>query len=145
MKGRRTAAHPVLLAICCLVCIAGGASFAQEQAAPKQPQQASRSLEEERLDILKTDLQKEIDQYKQLKKEFEDTQKALDEQGRARLQKVVKMYEAMPAEDAAKKLESLDEGSAVAILSAMKPKTAGKILAQMDNEKAANISRRILT
>ncbi|MFZ6008041.1 MAG: magnesium transporter MgtE N-terminal domain-containing protein, partial [Nitrospirota bacterium] len=60
------------------------------------------------------------------------------------LLKVAKMYEAMPPEEAARKLEKLDEDVAVIILNSLKPKTAGKILAQMENDKAASLSKKIL-
>lgn len=104
-----------------------------------------RTIEEERLNILKTDIQKEIDQYKKLKKEMEEAQKTVDEKSQEKLARVAKMFEAMPVEDAARKLEKLDEDTAVAILTAVKPKTAGKILAQIETEKAVSLSKKILS
>lgn len=118
-------------------------SFAQ-QPLPKQPAQQQKSAEEERLTILKADIQREIEQYKKLKKELEEFRKVLDEQTKERLSKLAKMYESMPAEDAARKLEKLDEETAVMILTALKPRSAGKILAQIENDRAASLSKRIL-
>lgn len=109
----------------------------------QQPVQ-QKSLEEERLKILKADIQKEIEELKKLKKEIEDAQKALDEKSQEKLAKVAKMYESMLPEEAARKLEKLDEDTAVIILNSLKPKTAGKILAQMENEKAASLSKKLL-
>ncbi len=115
--------------------------YAQQPAAQ---QKSPASLEEERLTILKADIKKEVERLEKLKKEIEEAQKALDIKIQEGLLKVVKMYEAMPPEEAARKLEKLDEDSAVIILNSLKPKTAGKILAQMDNDKAASLSKKIL-
>ncbi|MFO0752729.1 MAG: hypothetical protein U0411_05330 [Thermodesulfovibrionales bacterium] len=120
-------------------------SFAQQpQPAAKQPVQQQKSVEEERLTILKADIQREIENYKKLKRELEEFQKAMDEKTKEKLAKLAKMYESMPSEDAARKLEKLDEETAVLILTALKPKSAGKILAQMENDRAASLSKRIL-
>lgn len=110
----------------------------------QQPAAQQRSLEEERLNILKADIKKEIERLEKLKKEIEEVQKALDMKIQEGLLKVAKMYEAMPPEEAARKLEKLDEDVAVIILNSLKPKTAGKILAQMENGKAASLSKKIL-
>jgi flagellar motility protein MotE (MotC chaperone) len=50
----------------------------------------------------------------------------------------------MPPEEAARRLEALGEDKAVLIISSLKPRTAGRIMAQMDAEKAASISRKML-
>src|SRR5208283_4862728 len=118
-------------------------SFAQEQK-QQQPKQ-HESIEEERLSIIKSDIQKEVEHNEKLKKEIEEAQKTIDENTKERLLRVSKIYEAMPPEEAAKRLEKLDESTAVAIISVLKPRTAGGILAQMDTEKAASISKKIIT
>jgi flagellar motility protein MotE (MotC chaperone) len=127
--------------------IAYNLSFAEEQK-QEQPQnqpQKQESIEEERLSIIKSDIQKEIEHNEKLKKEIEEAQKNIDENTKERLMKVSKMYEAMPAEEAAKRLEKLDENTAVDILIMLKPRAAGGILAQMDSDKAASISKKIIT
>ena len=125
-----------------LLLATGYFSYAQQPAA--QQRSLPASLEEERLTILKADIKKEIERLEKLKKEIEEVQKALDIKIQEGLLKVAKMYEAMPAEEAARKLEKLDEDVAVIILNSLKPKTAGKILAQMENDKAASLSKKIL-
>ena len=117
--------------------------YAQEQK-QQQPQQ-QESIEEARLSIIKSDIQKEVAHNEELKKEIEEAQKNIDEKTKERLLKVSKIYEAMPAEEAAKRLEKLDENTAVEIISMLKPRTAGGILAQMDSDKAASISKKIIT
>jgi flagellar motility protein MotE (MotC chaperone) len=116
---------------------------AKEQPKDQKPAQ-HKSLEEERLNILKADIQKEIERLNKLKQEAETIQKALEEKKQEQLLKVAKMFEAMPVEDAASKLEKLDEDISVIILNALKPKTAGKILAQMEAAKAASLSKKLL-
>lgn len=117
-------------------------SFAQQK--EQQPAAQQRSLEEDRLNILKADIKKEIERLEKLKKEMEGVQKALDLKIQEGLLKVAKMYEAMPPEEAARRLEKLDEDTAVIILNSLKPKTAGKILAQMESDRAASLSKKIL-
>lgn len=140
-----------LLFFICGLLLSASFAYAQEQA-PKGAQPARQgtlatgqgTLEEERLNILKNDIQKEMGEYKQLRNEIDDAQKTLAGKNREMLKKVAKMYESMSPEDAAKKMEKLDEGIAVSILTTLKPKSAGKILAQMEDEKAANLSQRML-
>jgi flagellar motility protein MotE (MotC chaperone) len=116
-------------------------AYAQQ---PVSQKQQTTSLEEERLNILRADIQKEIQRYERLKKEIEEAQKAMEEKRQEELIKVAKIYEAMPPEEAAKRLEKLDEDIAVIILIALKPKTAGRILAQMESDRAASLSKKIL-
>jgi flagellar motility protein MotE (MotC chaperone) len=127
----------------------------QESQKPSQPQQQpaptssgaaaqSSILEEERLNILRSDIKKELQEYQRMKQEIEAMRKEVDKDRLEQQLKVAKMYESMPPEDAAKRLEKVDEESALLILSMLKPKVAGKILAQMDAEKAALLSRKML-
>jgi flagellar motility protein MotE (MotC chaperone) len=132
----------LILITCCSLLVT--VVFAQQPSQQQQPAAHQKSLEEERLAILKADIKKEIERLEKLKKEIEEVQKALDIKIQEGLLKVAKMYEAMPPEEAARKLEKLDEDAAVIILNSLKPKTAGKILAQMDNDKAASLSKKIL-
>ena len=129
--------------------VTGYDSYAQQPAQQKQqPQETQpvqqKSLEEERLNILKGDIQKEIEEYKKLKKEVEVVQQAQDEKKQESLARIAKMFEAMTSEDAAKKIEKLDEDTAVIVLNSLKPKSAGKILAQIEDEKAASLSKKLL-
>jgi len=103
-----------------------------------------RTLEEERLNIIRADIQKKIEQLEKLKKEIEEAQKVLQKERDEEILKVVKIYEAMPPERAARKLEALNENTAALILTHIKPRTAGRIMAQMNTEKAASISKKML-
>ncbi|MBF0328301.1 MAG: hypothetical protein HQL10_04025 [Nitrospirae bacterium] len=111
-----------------------------EQAKPK----SAKAIEEERLLILKADIKKEIEQLNRLKKEIEDAKNSLAQKRQESIDKIVKIFESMPAEDAARRIEKLDENNSVLILSSLKPKVAGKILAQIEVEMAASISKKMI-
>jgi flagellar motility protein MotE (MotC chaperone) len=102
------------------------------------------SLEEERLKILNADLQAKIEELKKLKTEMEATSKGLDAKKKEQLVRVVKMYEAMPAEEAAKAMAKLDDETAVQILVALKSRAAGQILGQMDPDRVAVLSKKAI-
>jgi flagellar motility protein MotE (MotC chaperone) len=109
-----------------------------------EPATPTVSLEEERLKVVRADIQSEIDQLKKLKQELETLQKAIEGKRQEQSVKVVKMIEAMPPEQAARTLEKLDEDTAVMILSGLKPRSAGNILAQLEPAKAASLSKKAL-
>lgn len=158
VKARRSVrCLPAVVVSLVLVLLPGGSlSHAQQQtpqtaqpqppkaASSKQPAQGRASIEEERLNILRSDIEREIEAYKKLKKEAEESVKVIDDKSREKLLKLSKMYEAMSAEEAARKIEKLDDETAVMLLVTLKPKTAGKILAQIESERAASLSKKIL-
>ncbi|TAN44325.1 MAG: hypothetical protein EPN22_07520 [Nitrospirae bacterium] len=106
--------------------------------------QSMKSIEEERLSVLKADIKKEMEQLTKLKKEVEDAKRELDQKRQESLDKIVKIFESMPAEDAARRIEKLDENNSVLILSSLKPKIAGKILAQIEVDMAASLSKKMI-
>jgi flagellar motility protein MotE (MotC chaperone) len=100
--------------------------------------------EEERIKILKKELDEKIERYIKILNQLEDTLKELKRTEEERLEHVVKVYEAMPPEEAALKLSALDEKTAVAIILKMKSKKAGSILALIESQKAATITKQLL-
>ncbi len=146
---RRTGRLVLTVALVCAVLLPISLTIHAQQESRKaaiQPsgQVSAKLLEEERMSILKADIQKEIEEFKKLKREFDEAKKVLDKERQEQLLKVSKMYEAMQPEDAARRIEMLDDDSALKILSTLKPKTAGKILAQVDTEKAAALSKKLI-
>ncbi len=120
-------------------------SSAQEKKQEAKPSPAAgASIEEERLKILKADVQAQIDELKKLKQEIEEQRKGAEVKKQDQLGKVVKMYEAMPPEEAARAIEKLDDDTAVLILTTLKPRSAGKVLAQIDPTRAAALSKKAL-
>lgn len=110
------------------------------------------SIEEERLKILQEDLAKKTEELKRLKSEIEEKIKQQEEL-KAQLEKakaenyqrLAKIYESMPPEEAASRIEKLDDDTAVTLLLAIKPRQAGKILANITPEKAAQLSKKIVS
>jgi flagellar motility protein MotE (MotC chaperone) len=73
--------------------------------------------------------------------------KALSEKERHQQEQkaqLAKMYEAMPPEDAATRLEHMPDPKALEILRLIKTKTAGAILAQVKPERAAKLTEQLL-
>lgn len=64
-----------------------------------------------------------------------------EEGNKAERQRVARIYRAMPAEDAAKRMQMLGERNSARILKELKEKDAAKILAKMDAEFSTNVTR----
>jgi flagellar motility protein MotE (MotC chaperone) len=58
---------------------------------------------------------------------------------------LAKIYESMPSEDAALRLEHMPDRKAIEILKLVKAKTAGAILAQVKADRAAKLTEQLLT
>ncbi len=58
---------------------------------------------------------------------------------------LAKIYESMPSEDAASRLEHMPDRKAIEILKLVKAKTAGAILAQVKADRAAKLTEQLLT
>lgn len=118
----------------------------------QQSSKQSTSIEEERLRILQEDLAKKTEELKKLKEEIDAKIKRQEELkaeiARAqeeRYQRLAKIYEQMPPEEAATRLEKLDDETAVNLILAIKPRQAAKILANVNPEKAAILSKLLLS
>ena len=107
-------------------------------------------IEEARLLSLKKDLEAILARQQALVKAQagpKGTQKPLDAgaAAKASVDQVVKMYETMPPEEAAVRLEKLPTDMALQVLRSLKGKTAGTILASVKPDKAAKLTERFLT
>ena len=107
--------------------------------------------EEQRLKIIQEDIDKKIEKYNKILSQIENFLNKINDINDERIKKVAKTYETMSPEDAAEKLSALDEEMAVDILSKMRSKKAGAVIAMMDTNKAvliteslANIGNKIL-
>ncbi|MBI5237298.1 MAG: hypothetical protein HY887_02610 [Deltaproteobacteria bacterium] len=113
----------------------------------KQKELTEREAElvakEERFKAVKADIEKKIEEFTKLKEVIEAFVKKLDEADAERTKKIVKIYESMPPEDVASRIEKLDEGMAVTILSSMSEKKAAKILAMVTVDKAVRLTERL--
>lgn len=96
---------------------------------------------EERLNIVKADIEQRIAELKREHKEIAALVKKIDEINDQRNKKIVKIYESMNPEEAASRIEKLDEEMAVMILASMSERKAAKVLSFVDVSKSAKLSQ----
>jgi len=117
-------------------------------------------VSEERLTILKAELEQLLtkieaaDSQRLRPKEQQEKssagQSAAEKKRAAELHnqkygQLIKMYESMPAEEAAARIEQMPDRKAVEILRLVKGKTAGLILAQVKVDRAAKLTEQLLS
>jgi flagellar motility protein MotE (MotC chaperone) len=109
-------------------------------------------LSEERLTALKKEVEQSLTRFEQSVKAADGNRKAVreklaraeaDEQRNAQAH-LIKMYESMPAEDAAVRIEKMPESKALDLLRLLKGKTAGAILASVKPAQAAKLTERLI-
>ncbi len=111
---------------------------------------------EERLMIVRGQIEDRLDQNEALEKRIQNAQakdgpqqaKALAAKDRVvqeQRTQLAKIYESMPSEDAASRLEHMPDRKAIEILKMVKAKTAGAILAQVKADRAAKLTEQLLT
>ncbi|MBH0201298.1 MAG: hypothetical protein HP496_03090 [Nitrospira sp.] len=114
---------------------------------------------EERLMIVRGQVEELLDQNEALEKRIQNAQAKEDrspsQQAKLHAEKersaqeqrtqLAKIYESMPSEDAASRLEHMPDRKAIEILKMVKAKTAGAILAQVKADRAAKLTEQLLT
>jgi flagellar motility protein MotE (MotC chaperone) len=96
--------------------------------------------EEERLKVLRKDIDERIEKYTRLLTQLENILKKLEQVQDEKFEHVVKSYEVMPPEEAAERLSALPEQTAVKIIRRMKPKKAGTVMAFIGSKKVASLT-----
>ncbi|MBI5643101.1 MAG: hypothetical protein HY954_06470 [Deltaproteobacteria bacterium] len=96
---------------------------------------------EERLLTIKSDIEARISELNQVHGKIEAVVKKIDEINDVRVKKLVKIYESMNPEEAASRIEKLDEDMAVMILASVSEKKAAKILGFVDVGKSVKLSQ----
>lgn len=104
---------------------------------------------QKKLDESRKTTQKQTAEQKKQQEQFLAERKALaakhtQEQKSLSQSQLAKMYESMPAEEAAARLEKMPERKALEILRLVKGKTAGAILAQVRVDRAAKLTEQLL-
>lgn len=105
--------------------------------------QADLRIQEERkmLEKMREEVRQQIAVLEQ-KLSLMEKKTGEQEQGKkVERQRVARIFRAMPAEDAAKRLQVLGERDSARILKELKEKDAAKILGKMDAEFSANVTR----
>ena len=92
------------------------------------------------LKTLQTEVDKMLNELRRLREEVEKLVAQKDEEENARILNLSKVYEKMDPTKAASIIATLKTNLAVDILANMKQKSAGKILNNLDGEKAASLS-----
>jgi flagellar motility protein MotE (MotC chaperone) len=114
---------------------------------------------EERLMMVRGQIEELLDQNEALEKKIQSAQAKADKapasQAKTHVEKersvqdqrtqLAKIYESMPSEDAALRLEHMPDRKAIEILKLVKAKTAGAILAQVKADRAAKLTEQLLT
>ncbi|NWF97804.1 MAG: hypothetical protein HXY52_02555 [Nitrospirae bacterium] len=99
--------------------------------------------EEKKLDSIKKDIEEKIEKYSKILAEIDSKLKRLEKIQTEKLDYIVKVYEGMPSEDAAAKLNIIDDDTATEIIRRMKPKKAAAIMASMEPQKVVSITNNI--
>jgi flagellar motility protein MotE (MotC chaperone) len=110
---------------------------------------------EERLTIVRSQVEELLEQNEALEKRIQSArakeerpaaQTTLDKDRVAQEQRsqLAKIFESMPSEDAAARLERMPDRKAIEILRMVKSKTAGAILSQVKADRAAKLTEQLL-
>ncbi len=98
---------------------------------------------EERLKLLKGDIEKRIGELNEERERLEVVAKKIGVVQSVRAKKTVKIYESMAPEEAATRIERLNESMAVMILANMNAKKAGAILGLVEVNKAVVLTHKL--
>ena len=111
----------------------------------KEKELAAREEElvkkEERLNIVKADIEQRLSELKREHEQIAALVKKIDEIDDQRIKRIVKIYESMNPEEAASRIEKLDEDMAVMILASMSERKAAKVLSFVNVSKSAKLSQ----
>jgi flagellar motility protein MotE (MotC chaperone) len=129
----------------------GPAAFGQEDPGKSADQKRQELLEkegrlkkeEERLKTIEKEVEAKIQKLNQLLVQVEEGLKKIEEVRSGRLDHLVKVFEAMPPEEAAQKLTTMKKSVAIHILFKMNTKKAGAIMAFMEPKKVADITEEV--
>jgi flagellar motility protein MotE (MotC chaperone) len=98
---------------------------------------------EKRLQVFRIELDEKTAKLARMRKAVEKMHQEIMQQERESHTKLVKIYEAMEPEDAALRLESMEDAVASQVIMNMNGRKAGQIIGAMAPEKAARLTRRI--
>lgn len=110
-----------------------------DKAAELAERERALKVEEERLLVLRKEIDEKIAKYEKLLEDMDIGEKKGQEELLRRIDQLAKVFDAMPAEGAASRLEELDEWMAAAILRKMKERKAAGALAAMNQKKSGII------
>ena len=95
---------------------------------------------EERLKAMQADLDRQISELKAVQAKIDEQIKLRGDLQKEAVVKLAKTYASMPPENAARLIQKIDTSIAIRVLSVMKERAAGKILAAAPPELASKLS-----
>ena len=96
---------------------------------------------EKRLKMIKMSILKSLKEYKKIRDELKTLLESQNSKGGIKY--IAKIYETIPADEAAQRIERLSEQMAVKLLLQMKRKQAARVIAAMNPEKAARLTEKM--
>jgi len=102
-------------------------------------------MEEERLKELETELETRIAELRRIRQQIDEALAELRSIEKERLLRLAKLFENMAPEEAAARIDKLEPDLAIQLLQLIKARKAGKILAAIEPDKAAELSQRMGT
>ncbi|HEC97820.1 MAG TPA: hypothetical protein ENI58_06655 [Nitrospirae bacterium] len=117
--------------------------YLQTKGAELDQKEQKLQRKEKALQELEKDIRARIKEYQSILERVEKILAEIDNTKKDKIQHVVKTYEKMQPEEAAIRLEDLDEKTAVKVLAFMKPRKAANVLAMMAPRKAARLTEKI--
>jgi flagellar motility protein MotE (MotC chaperone) len=98
---------------------------------------------EGRLDLYQKELDDRIEQLKLVRAEIEKMYQSLEQGQQDRAGKLVKIYQSMEAESAAREIEIMDDEIGSWLLEKINPRQSAQILAAMNPQKASRLAVRL--
>lgn len=117
--------------------------FLEEKSIELKLREDALKKEEERLNILRKDVETKIEKYSALLTRVDAALKKAEQIQDERLISMARLYEAMPPESAAAQLSAMDVDTAAQIMLRMKSKKAGPIVALLKADKAVTLTKKM--
>jgi len=105
--------------------------------------EAAVHIEELQIKTLRTEIEERISRLSKARQEMEQVVEELTQEKEKGVKKLAKIYESMDPEEAATRIELVDNKLAVKILKSMKQKSAAAILAAVKPKKAALLTQKL--
>lgn len=98
---------------------------------------------EERLRLMEQEIGRMLKKQTEVREALEEKEKKRKQEEDKQVGRLAKMYEAMPPEEAAARIEKLDESLALTLLGKIKEKSAAQILTGLNPTKAAKLTEKL--
>ncbi|MDC4205729.1 MAG: hypothetical protein MPW13_15340 [Candidatus Manganitrophus sp.] len=116
-----------------------------DRAEKKRARKRSQELDqkEERLRLMEQEVGQMLKKYSEIREALEEKEKKRKLTEDEQLGRLAKMYAVMPPEEAAARIEKMDESLALNLLEKIKEKSAAQILTNLSPVKAAKLTEKL--